>query len=547
MNLVESTTNGVYTLFVERDDPVTRAGLVFRVGQADESLAVRGLTHLLHHLALHEVTGGAVHDHGSVGVVHTEFTASGDAAEVARVINGVCAALREPPTDLLPTVREQLEGEDVATDRSARRSASVRHGAQAHGLESYPELGLPGLGEVDVATWAQVAFTRGNAVLWVIGPRVPRDLDLELPDGTTVEPPEAPSVLARTPAWYLDPGAGEVELTAVLPRTPAADVLARLLERSVRRDAVEDERLADEVRLSCVPHDAEHQVLTLLLRGRPETAPALVGAVVDALAALRWGTVDGEELREAGEDLLEAADTEDAVLELLPRLAASALLGEDPSRRPDQAHALASVAPGDVREVARQVLDSALVRAPDPGLDWAGFSALPSGSTWSVEGRELLAVDGSDEVLVLGEDGVTRHSGFRRASVRFDDVAVLQRFEDGGRWLTGRDGAEVRVEPSLFGLDSATLREIDDSVDAAHVVRLPARGAERVPGPTRSAIVELKDDFVAAYLPHQSRRHQAPSAEAETRSQGTAEQPEPEQAGARRGFAGLFRRRDRSD
>ena len=64
MNLVETTTDGVYTLFLEHDTPETRAGLVFRVGQADESLAVRGLTHLVQHLALHEVSGGRVHDHG---------------------------------------------------------------------------------------------------------------------------------------------------------------------------------------------------------------------------------------------------------------------------------------------------------------------------------------------------------------------------------------------------------------------------------------------------------------------------------------------------
>ena len=105
MNLVETTTDGIYTLFVERDDPQTRAGLVFRVGQADESLAVRGLTHLVQHLALHEVSGGRVHEHGSTGLVHTEFRASGTDEQVSGMLNAVCAALRKPPTHLLPAVR----------------------------------------------------------------------------------------------------------------------------------------------------------------------------------------------------------------------------------------------------------------------------------------------------------------------------------------------------------------------------------------------------------------------------------------------------------
>ncbi len=526
MNLEETTIDGVYTLFVERDDPRTHVGLVFRVGQADESLAVRGLTHLVQHLALHEVSGGTVHDHGSTGVMHTEFLASGANEEVAEFLNAVVAALREPPTHLLGSVREVLEAEDVATDRSARRSAAVRHGAQGHGLESYPELGLPGLGEVDVATWASVAFTRGNAVLWVAGRHLPRGLDLELPDGTLVEAPPLPGVLARTPAWYLDPGSGEVELTALLPRTPAADLTATLLERAVRRETATREPIADDVRLSCAPRDLDTQVMTLLVRGRPEVAPALIGSVVDAMAALRWGIPAADELAEAREEVLDRLEGEDAVLENLSRLAVGALLGDNPSRRPDPAHALSTVTEEEVRGVAEHMHRSALVRAPDPGLSWAGFAEVPSGSTWSVEGQELLAVDGTDEVLVLGDEGVTRHSGFRKASVRYGDVALLQRFGDGGRWLTGRDGTEVRVEPRLFDIPKDSLEYIDEVVDAAHVVHLPARSNDRLPGANYSALVELKDAAVRAALPDLD----------------ADEEDEPQ----RRGLAGLFRRRERS-
>ena len=541
MNLVETTIDGVYTLFVERDDPQTRAGLVFRVGQADESLAVRGLTHLVQHLALHEVSGGRVHDHGSTGVIHTEFLASGTGEEVAAVLGGVCAALREPPTHLLTAVREVMEAEDVATDRSALRSSAVRHGAQAHGLESYPELGLPGLGEVDVQTWASVAFTRGNAVLWVTGRRLPRDLDLELPDGPLVEAPPLPSVLARTPAWYPDPGSGEVELTAVLPRTPAADLVACLLERAVRRDVVERERLADTVTVSCAPRDLEKQVVRLHVRGHPDAAPALVGAVVDAVGALCWGSTSDDELDDAREDLFEQYEGEDADLESLSRLAVSALLGENPARRPDPTHALLQVTADDVREVGDQLHRSALVRAPDPGLDWAGYDAVPSGSTWAVEGGGILAVDGSDEVLVLSDVGVTRHSGYRKASVRFDDVALLQRFADGGRWLTGTDGTEVRVEPKLFDLDADAQQQIDDAVDPAKVVHLPARGTERVPGAGHSALVELKESAVRATLGARPSRGRAEPENGAPAAPGSDTEPVPE----KRGLSGLFRRRER--
>ena len=526
MNVTETTVDGIYTLFVERDDPTVHAGLVFRVGQADESLAVRGLTHLVQHLALHDVTGD-VHAHGTTGVVHTEFRASGDAAEVSRVLNGVCAALREPPVEHLATVRTVLDTEDVATDRSSRRSSAVRHGAQAHGLESYPEIGLPGLGEVDVTTWTSVAFTRGNAVLWVVGPRIPRDLDLELPDGPTVPAPPATSVLPRTPAWYLDPGAGEVELCAIIPRSPAADVLARVLERALRHDVTVRARLADAVEASCDAQDPEHQVLRLVLRGRPEQAPALVGALVDALARLRWGAIPDEEVEAAKDELIDELSDPGAVLVALPRMAVDALLGDAPAPQWSAEHAVDVVTVPELRAVAEELQRTALVRAPDPGLDWAGFATVPTSSPRAVDGEEVLAVDGSDEVLVVSEDGVTRHSGFRVATVYFEEVAVLQRFADGGRWFIGRDGTEVRVEPRLFGLDEGVLAELDASVDRARVVLLPARGPDRLPGHSTSLLVEPKEDVMV------------------DAGGGSALPAEPPAAATRRSLSSFFNRRQR--
>ncbi len=50
--ITETEVCGIRTLIAPADGPLT-AGLVFRVGCADEPLSRRGLTHLVEHLALH--------------------------------------------------------------------------------------------------------------------------------------------------------------------------------------------------------------------------------------------------------------------------------------------------------------------------------------------------------------------------------------------------------------------------------------------------------------------------------------------------------------
>ena len=173
--------DGVPTLLAPGSGPM-RAGLVFRVGAADETLARRGITHLLEHLALATIGQADYHYNGATEPIFTYFHNQGSEAHVAAFLTGVCESLQN-----LPMQRLETEKEILRTEQSSRGTGVLdgmplwRHGARDFGLVSYPEFGLHMIGPDDLREWAARYFTRENAVLWIVGDRVPEGLRLPLP------------------------------------------------------------------------------------------------------------------------------------------------------------------------------------------------------------------------------------------------------------------------------------------------------------------------------------------------------------------------------
>ena len=77
----QAEVDGVPTLFAPDDGPV-RAGLVFRVGQADETLPTAGMTHLLEHLVLHRIGMTSHRANGSTEAFTTTFLMQGSPSGV---------------------------------------------------------------------------------------------------------------------------------------------------------------------------------------------------------------------------------------------------------------------------------------------------------------------------------------------------------------------------------------------------------------------------------------------------------------------------------
>jgi hypothetical protein len=158
--ITQLEVDGVPALLTPTTGPPA-AGLVFRVGLADETLARRGVTHLAAHLALRAAGIADHHYHGVTGAEHTSFHLEGSAEDVVAFLAGVCAGLRSLPADRLAAEKNVLRAE--ATDRAAGVTDPMplwRHGARDHGLPSYPEWGLPALTADDVTAWVAHYFTR---------------------------------------------------------------------------------------------------------------------------------------------------------------------------------------------------------------------------------------------------------------------------------------------------------------------------------------------------------------------------------------------------
>jgi len=486
----EIEVDGVHTVVAPRagTDRVS-AGLFFRVGRADETLATAGITHMVEHLALHDHGVGDLHYNGATHDAYTHFHVEGTAAHVVEYLNGVCAALRDLPVHRLETEKEILRTEAAGRGNGpAPQSPMYRYGAEGYGLATFFELGLPRLDADAVREWAAAHFTRENAVLWIAGNEVPDGLDLTLPSGLRNPQPTVTSALPSTPAWYGAPG-DAVYVSGVVDRTCAAMLYARVLAKALFQDLRQKGGLSYQATANYTPRDRDHAMIELFADCLPEKRDAVIGGVIDTLARLRVGTITEAELESARASALHQFDVPDWEAHALPGYAINILIGkENITREQAEAEFLATTAE-DIQAVAREFHDTALAQVPSLGLDWAGFVQAPEQSEVRLAGKEFASRNKDDSLVVVGPEGLSMVAPGSLATVRYADVVAMQTYPDGARTLFGRDGFRIHLEPTIYPVDAASLKAIDAAVPAQVVVALPARAADDIPKPTpRSAV-----------------------------------------------------------
>jgi hypothetical protein len=479
--------DGVRGVFAEKKTGPVTAGLTFRVGQADETLASRGITHLVEHLALHRMGLTDYHSNGATGTLLTHFYLEGSETDVVGFLGKVCAFLGE-----LPLARLELERGILRTEESGRALPSLpgwRYGAQGYGLPSYAEWGVDRVGPEAVAEWARTWFTRENAVLWVAGPRVPSELRVDLPTGSLRPPPPPSSALDATPAWYAA-GRGGVVWDAVVERSAAASAFAALLGRRLFQVLRQESGYSYSAGANYDPRDDRYATVTAYADSLPEKEDAVVGGFIDVLAATRVGAFDEADLAAVQTRVQERFAQPDADAQRAASYAGDLLLGAAVRTIEQLREAAAAVTLADVRAVAAEASGSALLKVPDGRrADWAGFAAAPTHSRDVVPGRAYPAIGEPEVALVVGAEGVSLRTPEGPVTVRFDRCAARLDRPDGSRVLIGLDGFSVSVEPTLFSLDAAGRGVIDAAVDPGRVITLPPRDPEAVPqpGPRRSA------------------------------------------------------------
>ncbi|MFF4875292.1 M16 family metallopeptidase [Micromonospora sp. NPDC000668] len=486
--MIERTeVDGVPAVVAHTSGPA-RAGLLFRVGQADETLAQRGITHLLEHLVLHPLGQADYHYNGSTGKVVTHFHLQGPVDAVTDFLASVCRSLQH-----LDDARIEIEKSIVSTEEGGRVVGPLdemplwRHGARDHGLTSFPQWGLRNVTAGDLREWAARYFTRGNAVLWFAGEKLPAGLKLDLPDGVRHPVPSPSSALPSTPAFFSG-SSHATALDAVVRDRPASMVLAGVLERRLFRALRQEAGLSYTAATNYDPRGDGFAVLTALADALPGKQDAVLGGFLDVLTALRVGQID-DDVASVVIRATAALEGDDADAARLPGVAFQLLTDQPVVDRDHLVRELKAVDAAAVREVAVEALESALLMTPlGTTAEWAGFTAAPTGSTAAPppaagDQHHASGTDPADR-LVVGLEHVSLVTPDRRATtVRFDNCAALLAYPDGGRLMVGDDAVSVRIEPTIhLGVDTAA---VDARVPAQRRIAMPAREPGQIPQPRR--------------------------------------------------------------
>jgi predicted Zn-dependent peptidase len=482
VDFTRSDVDGVPTLWAPGRGSL-RAGLVFRVGRADETLARGGITHLVEHLALHPV---GLSDHpcnGTTGQITTTFDTQGDPDRIVAFFATVCRALRDLPLERLETEKSILRTE--AHGRGAHVTSRLlrwRYGPATYGLADYPEFGLQDITGEDLRTWIARWFTRGNAVLWVAGGPPPAHLRLDLPDGPRRPAPPAMTVLPRTPAYFTTDVDG-VGFDAVVDRRTAAGVYAAVLQRRLHTALRLERGVSYTTEAAYRPRDGGTAVVTAFVDARLDGYRDVTEAFVDVLTDLALDPAPDDEIHSAWASANDELSHPDAAAAMVASAVTNLLTG-GPVTTPAQLLAeLAEVSAGQVRDVAREVLASGLLMLPTgQAVGRAGFAPAPAWSTDLVEGRTYRwAGQDAGYRLVIGPDGVSLVVGENVATVRYADCAGMVAWPDGARSLFGPDAINVHIEPNLWNIPGSEIYAIDAAVPADRIARMPERAPDAIP------------------------------------------------------------------
>jgi zinc protease len=445
----------------------THAGLVFRVGTADEPLARRGITRLAGRL----LTDGRG---GSLGPEHIYFHVRGPAAEITTYLAGVCEAVRNPPMDRLASVRDR-----ASTERDPL--PMWRHGARGLGVASYPEWALPGLGDEDLREWIARYFTRENAALWLAGEEVPDGLVLDLPAGARQPAPAVATTLPVTPAWFTGETADVIAWDTVVRRRPHAAVFANVLERRMLHEMSD---LTGRAHTEYVIRSDGTARIIAVADTLPEKADAALGGLVDVLAALRAGQISPDEVAAVVKLTCTGLRESESRGARLPGQAFNLLAGREVQTLEEALAEVRAVTVTDVAEVATEAYDKGLLMTPPGGAaGWAGYAAAPVMSPAVLPGRTHRGRGNRNLRLISGDDGVSVTGPDVIASVRWDACAALLAWPDGARHLIGEDAVVARIEPTLFRGADRVVREADARVPRRLRIEMPPRDRDRIPQP----------------------------------------------------------------
>lgn len=469
-----------------------RAALTVRMGTADETAPVTGITHLLEHLALFGLGRPGEHSNGATDATVTSFYTMGEPAEVAAFLTGVSRQLHRPPVERLDAERHLLGAEKASRRTSIEESLRLwRYGARGFGLAGLGEAGLPAVDGAAVRRWAAHYATRGNVVLWFSQPP-PAGIVLHLPDGEHRPAPDPrPSVLPELPAWYSGDDEA-VGVFAVVDRETAGPALAhvlhnRLVDELRTRRAVAYSPLADYQALT---GDAARLLLVSdLVAGRQSDG---VRPVLAALGDLAEAAPPTEEELAAWRSALARRRAEpEAELGWVVTTAWDRLF-RAPLRTPAEIVAdQAALRAPDVQRLAERALTTAVAAVPD-GVrvarePWRRAPDVPVREPVRGVRHPMLEAPDGEHVIEVGRAGITVRHGETRLTVGQADAVAVRRWPDGRRVVIAQDASVLVVEPTLWADGARIVDEVDRLWPPDLWIPMAARRADEIPQPSAAS------------------------------------------------------------
>ncbi len=463
------------------------AGLAFRVGRVDETLATSGITHLIEHLALHPLgADDSKHANGYTEALTTTFVTRGSADDIVSFFHTVTAGLRELPADRIGHEKRVLRAEG-ASGRLSKSEIILRHryGAEGYGLLSFPEMGLDAAGPGELAVWVNRGFTRGNAALWLAGGPPPARLRLDLPDGERTPVPAMPATIRSSPAYFNAHAAGPA-FCGLVRRSTAAQAYGMILQARLNAELRHKQALSYSPSASYSVRDGQYAHIFAGADGVDGSASILVSEFIRMIVRLADKPVDDVELKSVADRMITTWDSPRYQLSQAQRAAQNELLGRKNKTVAAWKDQLAAVSPEDVQRVATEAFRNgvfALPRGQEPFR--AAIRYVPWFSAGTVAGNQARSADAPfvSTRLTLGAEGVSMGDAEHAVTVRYDQCAAMGVWSDGARQLIGTDGIAVTVEPTLWRLPSGAIPRIDASVPGDRHVTMPCRGRQLIPHP----------------------------------------------------------------
>lgn len=480
----------VTVVWAEAAGPL-RAGLLFRTGRADETLATSGHTHLIEHVAFTSMVDTMHRHNGMVDGAVTGFFTVGHPGEVSDFLSNICTALSFLPAERLEDEKRLLEAESAMRPHDFCGHLLVwRYGAAGYGFTGMAELGLHQATTEQLREFSAQRFTSGNAILWLTGPP-PAGLRLRLPQGTKRPPPPLAPIQTTFPSWFVDNACGGAAAGALVPRSSATMIFADAALVRLRK------RLRHELAASYAPAvyyfplnaDIAHLVLYADAdEGRRADLAKAFGEAFTDLAGLDESEIEAARtrIRDHWTGVL-APPLEDRVTGEVQRAAMDWLFGKAFEPKEALESELAAATKDEVAAIGRATQSTVIFALPGAAKlePWCG-APIPASTVPVVQGREAASMDAPvlRQRLRYGPDGVSLVSpDGSHCTVRYSDLAGALHRDDGCVSLIGADAAMLVIEPTLWQDGHDVCRRIRQRVPDHLLIRQPPRPESEIPRP----------------------------------------------------------------